>query len=103
MKKTEKKKKKNNTGKGFPEDPNVYAVSGLLTQFFRELPEPLLTFDLYNKFLQAAGNFLILPQKKKKKKKKVWSGFFLLVGGWMMKNSGGGSRYVDGATKRDFG
>ncbi len=31
------------------EDPNV--VSGLLKMYFRELPEPLLTFDLFDQFL----------------------------------------------------
>ena len=29
------------------EEPDTYAVAGLLSQFFRELPEPLLMYDLY--------------------------------------------------------
>jgi hypothetical protein len=32
---------------------NVHTVAGLLKVFFRELPEPLLTFELYDAFLAA--------------------------------------------------
>jgi len=32
---------------------DVHAVAGLLKMYFRELPEPLLTFDLYDMFLAA--------------------------------------------------
>lgn len=32
---------------------NPHTVAGLLKVFFRELPEPLLTFELYDAFLAA--------------------------------------------------
>lgn len=37
---------------------DTHTVCGLLTLWLRELPEPLLTYDLYEKFIetQAAGN-----------------------------------------------
>ena len=39
-------------GKGLGVDePDAHAVAGLLSQFFRELPEPLLTFELYQKWI----------------------------------------------------
>ena len=41
------------------EDPHV--VAGLLKQYLRELPEPLLTFELYDCFLAAAGLLHVLP------------------------------------------
>jgi hypothetical protein len=33
---------------------DVNSVAGLLKQFFRELPDPLLTQEFYNKFIEAA-------------------------------------------------
>jgi hypothetical protein len=33
---------------------DVNSVAGLLKQFFRELPDPLLTREFYNKFIEAA-------------------------------------------------
>ena len=33
---------------------DVNSVAGLLKQFFRELPDPLLTREFYNKFIDAA-------------------------------------------------
>eukprot|EP01088_Endostelium_zonatum_P018039 TRINITY_DN5627_c0_g1_i1.p1 TRINITY_DN5627_c0_g1~~TRINITY_DN5627_c0_g1_i1.p1 ORF type:complete len:622 (+),score=158.17 TRINITY_DN5627_c0_g1_i1:40-1905(+) len=38
----------------FNESTNPHSVSGLLKLFFRELPDPLLTFKTYNKFCAAA-------------------------------------------------
>ena len=39
-------------GKGLGiEEPDAHAVAGLLAQFFRELPEPLLTYSLYPKWV----------------------------------------------------
>lgn len=35
---------------------DVNSVAGLLKQFFRELPDPLLTAEHYNDFIQAAKN-----------------------------------------------
>ena len=37
-------------------DPHL--VAGLLKVFLIELPEPLLTFDLYDEFIEAAGEKL---------------------------------------------
>merc|ERR1712137_1075077 len=34
-------------------DPDTYAIAGLVAQFFRELPEPLLTYGLYPKWIDA--------------------------------------------------
>ena len=39
------------------ESPHV--VSGLIKQFLRDSPEPLLTFDLFDKWITATGNPLI--------------------------------------------
>lgn len=36
---------------------NVHSVAGLLKMYFRELPEPLLTFEHYNMFIAATGKF----------------------------------------------
>lgn len=35
------------------QDPHT--VTGLLKYYFRELPEPLMTFALYEQFIAAAG------------------------------------------------
>ena len=37
------------------EDHPVHVLTTVLKCFFRELPEPLLTFELYDEFLQASG------------------------------------------------
>lgn len=34
--------------------PDVHSISSLLKLYFRELPEPLCTFHLYNEFLDTA-------------------------------------------------
>jgi hypothetical protein len=34
--------------------PDVHSISSLLKLYFRELPEPLCTYDLYHKFLDSA-------------------------------------------------
>jgi hypothetical protein len=36
---------------------DVNSVAGLLKQFFRELPDPLLTAEFYNEFIEAARMF----------------------------------------------
>lgn len=34
---------------------NIHAVAAAVSSFFRELPEPLLTKELYVEFVRAAG------------------------------------------------
>jgi len=43
----------NGNGLGIDE-PNTLDIAGLVAQFFRELPEPLLTYDLYYNWVEAA-------------------------------------------------
>jgi RhoGAP domain len=39
---------------------DIHAVSSLLKMYFRELPNPLCTYQLYEKFVAAAqGNFFL--------------------------------------------
>ena len=43
-----------------PEGPNldnypIHTITGLLKRWLRELPDPLMTFSLYNDFLHAVG------------------------------------------------
>ena len=42
---------------GTVESPHV--VSGVIKQFLRDSPEPLLTFDLFDKWLNAVGNEIL--------------------------------------------
>lgn len=34
---------------------NVHVMAALVKMFFREMPEPLFTFDLYENFLNVSG------------------------------------------------
>lgn len=48
------------------EDYPVHTVTGLVKQWLRELPDPLMTFTRYNDFLHAVGeeqhlNFFFFP------------------------------------------
>lgn len=36
-------------------DTDIHAVAGLLKRYFRELPDPLFTDELYLNFVQALG------------------------------------------------
>lgn len=36
-------------------ETDIHAVAGLLKRYFRELPDPLFTDDLYLSFVQALG------------------------------------------------
>jgi len=39
---------------------NKHSVSGLLEKYFRELPQPVTTWAMYEDFMKAAGMCLIL-------------------------------------------
>ena len=41
---------------------DVNSVAGLLKQFFRELPDPLLTREQYQDFIEAASAFCFLQK-----------------------------------------
>jgi hypothetical protein len=51
-------KKRIDAGKSidFSKMKHVHTVAGLIKMYFRELPEPLLTFDNYDMFIAADGN-----------------------------------------------
>ena len=34
---------------------HVHVLTSVMKTFFRELPEPLLTYDLYDDFIRASG------------------------------------------------
>ena len=36
-------------------DTDIHAVAGLLKRYFRELPDPLFTEELYTSFVQGLG------------------------------------------------
>ena len=38
-------------------DYHVHVLTSVMKTFFRELPEPLLTYDLYDDFIRASGRF----------------------------------------------
>jgi hypothetical protein len=38
---------------------DICAVTSVLKQYFRDLPNPLLSFDLYSQFIDAVCKFLI--------------------------------------------
>ena len=40
------------------EEYPVHVLTAALKCFLRELPEPLLTFELYDEFLQASGKII---------------------------------------------
>ncbi len=37
------------------DDYPIHTITGLVKQWLRELPDPLMTYSLYNDFLYAAG------------------------------------------------
>ena len=37
-------------------ETDIHAVAGLLKRYFRELPDPLFTEELYESFVLALGN-----------------------------------------------
>ncbi len=40
-------------------ETDIHAVAGLLKRYFRELPDPLFTDELYMNFVQALGLSLL--------------------------------------------
>lgn len=42
---------------------DINVVSGALKLWFRELPEPLLTYGLYHQFIEAAREFVVLRER----------------------------------------
>ena len=48
-----------NNGKkvDFAEVEDSHLIPGLLKMWLREMPEPLLTFDLYSQFIKANSSF----------------------------------------------
>lgn len=43
----------------------IHTITGLVKRWLRELPDPLMTFDLYTDFLHAAGELNCYLKKKK--------------------------------------
>lgn len=41
------------------DDYNIHVIASVLKQWLRELPSPLMTFELYEEFLRAMGELLI--------------------------------------------
>lgn len=41
------------------DDYNIHVIASVLKQWLRELPSPLMTFELYEEFLRAMGKLLI--------------------------------------------
>lgn len=38
----------------------IHIIAGLVKQWLRELPDPLMTYRLYNDFLYAAGELMVM-------------------------------------------
>lgn len=38
------------------DDYNIHVIASVLKQWLRDLPSPLMTFELYEEFLRAMGN-----------------------------------------------
>lgn len=41
------------------DDYNIHVIASVLKQWLRELPSPLMTFELYEEFLRAMGELSI--------------------------------------------
>jgi hypothetical protein len=41
-----------------------HTAAGVLKEFFRELPEPIMSYALYPEFLKLAGNDLLIHSTK---------------------------------------
>ena len=45
---------------------HVHVLTSVVKEFLRELPDPLLTFGLYDEFIRASGQ-LTLPESQRNK------------------------------------
>lgn len=43
------------------DDYNIHVIASVLKQWLRDLPSPLMTFELYEEFLRAMGELIISP------------------------------------------
>lgn len=41
------------------DDYNIHVIASVLKQWLRDLPSPLMTFELYEEFLRAMGKLII--------------------------------------------
>lgn len=41
------------------DDYNIHVIASVLKQWLRDLPSPLMTFELYEEFLRAMGELII--------------------------------------------
>ncbi len=45
-------------------DTDIHAVAGLLKRYFRELPDPLFTEQLYSSFVQVLGMLMVGKEER---------------------------------------
>lgn len=43
------------------DDYSIHVIASVLKQWLRDLPSPLMTFELYEEFLRAMGKLIINP------------------------------------------
>lgn len=43
------------------DDYNIHVIASVLKQWLRDLPSPLMTFELYEEFLRAMGKLMLMP------------------------------------------
>lgn len=46
------------------DDYNIHVIASVLKQWLRDLPSPLMTFELYEEFLRAMGKLPIGPRRR---------------------------------------
>lgn len=42
------------------DDYNIHVIASVLKQWLRDLPSPLMTFELYEEFLRAMGKLMLM-------------------------------------------
>lgn len=52
-------------------ETDIHAVAGLLKRYFRELPDPLFTDELYVSFVQALGKKYMREKKYRREAMRV--------------------------------